>query len=371
MLSVFIADDEAWVVESLKASVPWEQAGFTVIGQSHDGIDAYEQIGRLTPDVVFTDIRMPGMNGLELLKKAARELPGIAFIVISGFAEFAYAQKALNYGAVGFCLKPFDEEEILLLLKKVRQVRDHQAPVPTGEGTRTFLSTDSCDLNRADACQENDFEEQVEQLEEAVKRGDIGSVEEYLFRFRGKFISGQWSMKCAATLYNRIVYLCARKNCDGGSDYLYNYEAFVQKFNDIHTMLECLLKMVRDCMSCITPELPEDIDNRTFKAVLKYVHENFFRELSVQSLSVKFFISPNYLSQLFKKSLNTTFTDYLTGIRIRYACRLLETEELHVNEVGQKAGYPDYFYFSRVFKKMTGKTPTQYRDEMKTILTGG
>ncbi len=119
MYKVLIVDDESWVVESLKDLIEWDRFGFEVAGQAYNGSDALEAIRELRPEVVFTDIRMPGMNGLELIQRGKLLPFPVQFVVVSGYAEFAYAQKALAHGAVAYCLKPFDEVEISGVLKKI------------------------------------------------------------------------------------------------------------------------------------------------------------------------------------------------------------------------------------------------------------
>ncbi|MDF2884704.1 MAG: hypothetical protein K0R54_5274, partial [Clostridiaceae bacterium] len=112
MYKVFIVDDEEFVIKSLIGSISWESLGFEVAGKATNGRVALEQIDSMQVDVVFSDVRMPGINGLELIKEIQRNNPNIIFIIVSGYPEFSYAQKALSYGALGYCLKPFDEPEI-------------------------------------------------------------------------------------------------------------------------------------------------------------------------------------------------------------------------------------------------------------------
>lgn len=117
--SVIIIDDERWIIEGIKAGVDWGAYGFEVIGEATNGIDGLTLIEKLQPDVVFTDIRMPGFNGLEVIQKAKNLRPESKFIILSGHAEFAYAKKAIDYGIFGYCLKPFDLYEIHHLLSKL------------------------------------------------------------------------------------------------------------------------------------------------------------------------------------------------------------------------------------------------------------
>lgn len=126
MYSVIIVDDEKLVIQSLQGSINWEEQGFYVMGHALNGTECLELVKKSKPDVIFTDIRMPGMNGLELIKKTHAIYPRIQFVVVSGYAEFAYAQKAINNGAIGYCLKPFDDDEIIFVLKKAKDILDKE-----------------------------------------------------------------------------------------------------------------------------------------------------------------------------------------------------------------------------------------------------
>lgn len=122
MYKMFIVDDEKWVVESLKAKVEWHKHNFSIVGQAYNAYDALEQIKQLRPHLVITDIRMPGMDGLDLIKRAKEEELDPVFVVVSGYADFVYAQKAILYGAAGYILKTFEDTEIIELLTKVRNI---------------------------------------------------------------------------------------------------------------------------------------------------------------------------------------------------------------------------------------------------------
>ncbi len=248
MYKVFIADDEALVIDSLKFGIEWEVYNCEVAGQALDGDEALKGILEIKPDIVFIDIRMPGMSGLEVIRSAREIHENMQFVVVSGYSEFEYAKKAIEYGVIGYCLKPFDEEEIAKMLQK--------------------------------------------------------------------------AIKAAEDVEKTAVRLNPR--------------------SDI-----------------------ERVKNNTFKAILVYINENYNKApITVQELALKFSMNQSYLSQLFKKELNTTFTDYVNKLKITQALELLKDMSLNINEVAERSGYSDYFYFAHTFKKLVGKTPTQCRNEL-------
>ena len=106
MFRVLIADDESSVVQSMLFSMPWEELDMEVAGTASDGTAAMEIAKKEHIDIAILDIRMPGINGLELCERLRQMDEHIQLIISSGYAEFAYAEKAIQYGVVGYCLKP-------------------------------------------------------------------------------------------------------------------------------------------------------------------------------------------------------------------------------------------------------------------------
>ncbi len=127
MYRVLIADDEAWVIESLKKSIPWREEGYEVTDTALSGDAALKVIERSAPHLVLADIRMPGMSGLDLIRESRSRGYAGEFIVVSGYAEFAYAQKALQYGVAGYCLKPVEADEVVAILRRLRRAFDRDS----------------------------------------------------------------------------------------------------------------------------------------------------------------------------------------------------------------------------------------------------
>lgn len=131
MFRVLIADDEKSVAESLVSSIPWEELEIQVAGTAADGRTALELAEKEMVDIAILDIRMPGLNGLELCERLRERNERIQLIIVSGYAEFAYAEKAIQYGVIGYCLKPLDYVQVTRFLRRAIQnlKRDRQLPV--------------------------------------------------------------------------------------------------------------------------------------------------------------------------------------------------------------------------------------------------
>lgn len=112
MYQILLADDETIITTSLQKSIDWEKYDAIVAGIASNGNEAMEIIRNRHIDIVITDIRMQQLSGLELCRLLHKEYPDIQVIIISGYAEFSYAQKAIKYNIVGYCLKPIEFDEI-------------------------------------------------------------------------------------------------------------------------------------------------------------------------------------------------------------------------------------------------------------------
>lgn len=128
MFQLLIVDDEASVVDSLADTLPWQDIGISAVFKAYSGSEALETLKTNTIDIMMTDIRMPGMNGLELLALVRREWRWVKCILLSGHAEFAYAQEAIRHDAHEYLLKPVGDGEVLAkagqLVAELRRERD-------------------------------------------------------------------------------------------------------------------------------------------------------------------------------------------------------------------------------------------------------
>ena len=468
MYKVMIVDDEEFVIKSLTGSIPWEALGFEIAGKATNGKEALELISNLQFDVIFSDVRMPGINGLELIKEVQKNNPNIIFIIISGYPEFSYVQKALNYGALGYCLKPFDESEISKLLVKAKSILDSRSIVtnddffnfaellynpdkkdvlklklqskglncdnenglsvisitslehPIIQGLQSYISfkagmqkyylivpskyateqSFSSLLNDNKIIMGigisepffslNKIQEAIEEanllsyqyfvngqiicsytIKDNFKKGDelvnriIGeymkgkvSIENMLFEIDKLIESSCINIKHAFKIYNIIT--CFTNLSDTPSpDNIYGFNELTKLFKDFKGMRKYLEKLP------ITEKAINVKEGRAinFTQIHNYIDSNFCMDITIQEISEKYYINPSYMSQLFRKEIGVTFTDYVTKKRMEYAKELLRDETKKTVDIAQKCGYNDYFYFIRSFKKYAGISPGQYRNE--------
>lgn len=120
MIKLFVVEDEIIMRNGLK-SIAWEKEDIELVGDASDGELAYPMILETKPDIIITDIKMPFMDGLELSERVKKELPDIQIIILSGFDEFSYAQKAVSLGVTEYLLKPVTPEKLLESVNKVKE----------------------------------------------------------------------------------------------------------------------------------------------------------------------------------------------------------------------------------------------------------
>ena len=120
MIKVLIADDELKICELIFRLIDWEAMGMSVIAVAHNGRETIEIIKNEMPDIVITDIRMPGYNGVDVIRIGKEYNSDIQFIIISGYSQFDYAQDAIHYGVSDYLLKPVKEEELTKALLKIK-----------------------------------------------------------------------------------------------------------------------------------------------------------------------------------------------------------------------------------------------------------
>ncbi len=242
-----IAEDEARIRKNLIKKIISHDQRFVLTAEVFNGEKALQAIKENQPDVLFTDIRMPVVDGIKLIEEVYYHYPDIIIVIISGYEDFTYAKKAIQFGVMDYLLKPTDDEELAKTLWKIT-VR---------------------------------LEVQYDQL--------------------------------------------AKDNNMYSSNFA--QETLAQ-------------------------------------GVVEYLRKHYTEDFSIQSLADQFHVNPTYMTRVVKKSIGKTPTKCIVDLRIQQAKSLIRSlPNLEIKEIAYKVGYQDQGYFSRIFKKLTGLNPSEFKEQ--------
>ncbi len=145
MLKVLLVDDEPYVLEGLKVMMDWEAHGFRICGEASNGEDALEIVRVCNPDLIITDISMPGIDGLELIRLSNEKLKSTAkYVILSGYDDFSYAKRAMLYNASNYLLKPLDDAELNSVVAKLaEQIRQERKKTENVNKQLSFIANQS------------------------------------------------------------------------------------------------------------------------------------------------------------------------------------------------------------------------------------
>ncbi|GGG12668.1 DNA-binding response regulator [Paenibacillus albidus] len=254
MIKIMIADDEEVIRRGLEKITSRMDLEVEVIGSYGNGLEAWQHLSELTSadiDLLITDIKMPRMDGFQLIEQVRGQMRNLSIAVLSGFSEFEYARRAIRHGVLDYLLKPIDKGQLYELLKKVEEGK-----------------------------------EKLPEQEEAVTQP-----------------------------------------VEGGEHY---------------------------------------VVEQTKHILEKEYSHNFELERLAETVGM----SASYISRLFKYKTGQTITDFLIGIRIAKAKELLLTQpDLKNYEIAEKVGYSDPVYFNKLFKKICGVTPKDYKSGYRAART--
>ena len=335
-LGLMIVEDDTFILEDLSTILDWESEGYRLVtaGNGKQGLHKFEEF---RPLMVITDVRMPAMDGLEMMAAIRRHNPYVQFVVLSAYDDFPSVQAALRQGAKDYLLKQDITAQLL---------RDKLAALRAGleEQVEFALNAVKNRIYELISAPADDPSRLREQLDHILRLGGYfpdGLLLDPARQFALRLMRERGMAELEADLE-------AGQQAD-------RPRAF---FAALRRYLIGLGKSPQYLRSSgIEAPAPETV------ARAKAYMEAHFRDpdLSVQKVAGVAGISYGRLGVLFREHVGCTVNDYLTELRIREAKRLLCTGDYKIYEVAERSGYRSSQYFSYAFHQRTGQSPNHYR----------
>lgn len=145
MIQVLLVDDEPFIRKGMRVLVDWESYGYEIAGEARDGEEALRLMGQMPVDLVFVDMRMPGISGIELIGRVQEEISEkIRFVILTGHADFSYARQAISLKVWEYMLKPVQKEELLRILREIKKEFEEEDKKLVRERERERLEYETC-----------------------------------------------------------------------------------------------------------------------------------------------------------------------------------------------------------------------------------
>ncbi|MFT9055193.1 MAG: response regulator [Ethanoligenens sp.] len=354
MYKVMLVDDDRAMLYMLRRYKGWKKQGFSIVGQAEDGREALRLLKNDTVDLLLSDIKMPGMDGIELVQEVAKQKLGCTVVFLSTVGDFPHAQEAIRLGAFDYLLKPLDETAMDELLARVQAHLEER----TQAESRKIQAADILTLYVP--------QEEVRELSAALlenRNEDAARAVERAFHEAYSAFGGL-DVKTSGLLELVLSQTAAR---------VLSASSFVATVEDVHfadlfrvgmgeeeAKALFLDQIVR--LSDLVRKYELGCSESTVRKICAYVLDHAEQTLTLQMVAEVVHLRPDYVGKLFYRKTGRHFSAFVTAVKLEQAKYLLRSDDYKNYELSEKLGYADTDYFCRIFKEYTGLTPVQYRN---------
>ncbi len=408
-MKVFLVDDEIVIREGIRESFPWAETDYTLIGEAPDGEMALPMIRDTNPDIVITDIRMPFMDGLSLCTVLKEQMPWIGIIILSGYDEFEYARQCIKLGVREYLLKPINAKDLRQSLDKVsaqieaeRETRAHAESLRARmENGGAFLKEKLISVLFSEESMEEDADNALQQLRsmgcpvnapfyavvdaafEPVSEGQaeassltessVGSVFSSGSRTGTRLLvlgdtaadAEERAYAFASSLVNRLEQAGCKTIHVGIGDIVERPGDIFKSFKAARHIRHLLAERTDENALIFGVREMGDSSGKSSSVINEakiYMASHFADpNLMLQDVARAVNMSNSRFSTVFSQQNGQTFTEYLISLRLNKAKELLRETDMKSSQVAMESGYNDSHYFSYIFKKNLGITPSEYR----------
>ncbi|MCZ8520449.1 MULTISPECIES: response regulator [Paenibacillus] len=414
ILRALLADDEPLIVETLRTVIPWASYGIDVVGEAENGAMALGMVKELLPDLVLCDIRMPKMDGLAFLEQTSLLPYDCHVIMLTGFQEFDYARKALQFGAKDFILKPIHYEElkgiIARMADEIRQTkREKQKELEQWKHFKhaayeKYLHDVLMDYTKVPPQLFHGGEPAEAALEFAfllvhlddhdALAGTWTGSERKLYYFAVRNVlevallpygldycvvqsrEGEWCVLIqgdspatwseeAGRRWSAVLIEAVRSHVRlTVSVSICPCMVAIEELSGILKQLQRRLQVTEGTGQTVAL-YPEGGSRRSAKQLVlsaqEYIADHLGSDLGLDEVARRLGMSGSHFSVLFKQQTGETFLEHVTRLRIERAKLLLSASGHSIMKISQMVGYGDRRYFNKVFCRLEGMSPSGYR----------
>ena len=342
MCRILLVDDEYLEREALRIIINRGVKEAQIVGETGFGKKAVQLTEELDPDIIFMDIKMPGMDGIEASKIIKEKNRDRIVIILTAYDEFEFAHKAIKAHVDDYILKPARPETIL------RAINSYIESIKVRRNS-TQMKIQSL-MNKI---RKRDYKGAKEEFQKVIQHMTLlysNDLKE--LKAKCKDLADEM-LKISAEIGLNLDKIDKMKSELNFSDDVYLIEQ-----NLFRILNEIFKEIIDKKLYDFQDDFQDDIN-----AVLNYIERNFHKGISLEEVAEYINLSPYYLSKLFKKEMEMNFITYVTNRKIERAKELLENSNLPILNISLDLSFNEPNYFSKVFKKATGMTPSQYRDK--------
>ena len=346
MRSVLIVDDDATVRHGLSKVVQWHAVSVDRVLTARNGREALELIENDQIDIVFSDIKMPDIDGLELARRIHEKGLSIPLILFSAYDDFSYAQSACRYGVKEYILKPINSEKIRrieMLASDLLGRRDSRDRL-----VRFVTSTDF-----------------KEGLRKALRSGDWDYITSFL---ASPSVRSETDFSTIIQMAVRIIEMVYGESGEALASTPAEIPSLNQAIGDLMSKkdrnsvleyLSCILERIFEFRISRQGSHQQTIISMTDQIIAnEYSDPNF----NVNALADSLALSANYLSTIYKKNTGENLSSRILRERVDRAKQMIGNPKVNIGIVARSVGFSDSHYFARVFKRTVGCTPSEFRN---------
>lgn len=332
---LFVDDDDTigFIVSKMKV---WENSNFKITRYAQNGKEALAVLEKESFDLIITDIRMPIVDGLELLENIRKRGDKTFLVLASTYSEFEYAKRGLQNGAIDYIIKPITEESLKELFIRVEKLLKEKEDKP--KETNLKVSKDRIDkwynlFINLEETPKNLKDKYLKELNDIVKEEKV-VFSELLFE-------GVWEK--IVKVFPWVVKL-------ENIEFLFREENFEEEVEEKISNIQEIVKKYK-------LNNYDSLINNVSEVILKNIGKDKLLDIISEELQ----LSKDYIGKLFKNKIGITLNEYSTILKMEYGKKLLSGSNKKVYEISEELGYSTVDYFSKLFKNYTGFTPVQYR----------